>query len=69
MTGTKPKHKVLSEPGLTSIHSRIHCAATQDEALKPSEVDEVMVISFIETLVEVAEAVAKRRQQRMKMVE
>ena len=64
MTETKPKRKVLPEAGLTSIHPRIHCAATPDETGKPNQADEVIVDSFIEALAEVAEAVAKRRQQR-----
>ena len=54
---------------MTSIHPRIHCAATPARAEKPNEANEVMVNSFIETLAEVAEAVAKRRQQRYRRVE
>ena len=69
MAKTKPKRKVLSEAGLTSIHPRIHCAATRERVEEYSEADEVMVNSFIETLAEVAEAVAKRRQQRFRRVE
>ena len=54
---------------MTSIHPRIHCAATPDGAEEPSEADEVMVESFIEALAQVAEAIAKRRQQRIRRVE
>ena len=69
MANTKPKRKGLPGEGLTSIHPRIHCAATPDGAEKPSEADDLMINSFIETLAEVAEAVARRRQQRIRLVE
>ena len=69
MAETKPKRNRLSEAGLTSIHPRIHCAATPDRAEERSEVDNVMVDSFIEALAEVAETVAKRRQQRLRRAE
>ena len=69
MADTKPKRKTVPEAGLTCIHPRIHCAATPYGGEKPSEADELMVNSFIETLAEVAEAVAKRRQQRIRLVE
>ncbi len=49
--------------GLTPIHRRIHCAATQDTI----EVDELGLIAidhFIDTLAEVATAIARRRKQR-----
>ena len=53
---------------MTSIHPRIHCAATPDGADECSEVDDITVNSFIETLAEVAMAIADRRQQRIRMV-
>ena len=68
MDGTPLKHKVVSEEGLTCIHPRIHCAATQDGLEEPSEADEIMVDSFIETLAEVAMAVAQRRLARVRRV-
>ncbi len=40
--------------GLTPIHLRIHCAAT------PDKVEEAQVEAFVNTLAEVALAVAKR---------
>ena len=48
--------------GLTCIHSRIHCAATQ---VTPedgySETDMIVVNNFLNTLAEVALAVAARQ--------
>ena len=48
--------------GLTSIHRRIHCAATQkDECINAvSETDRIILEHFFDTLAEVAMAVAKR---------
>ena len=63
MDSTQPKHKEAAEEGLTPIHPRIHCVATQDGAEEPTETDTIMVEAFIETLAEVAMAVAKRRLQ------
>ena len=68
MDETQLKHKVVSEEGLTRIPLRIHCAATQDGVEGPSEADEIMVDSFIETLAEVAMAVAQRRLGRIRRV-
>ncbi len=48
--------------GLTCIHSRIHCAATQDTLEDGySETDMIVVKSFLNTLAEVALAVAARQ--------
>ena len=68
MHGTRLKHKVVSEDGLTPIPLRIHCAATQDGVEESSEADEIMVNTFIETLAEVAMAVAQRRLARVRRV-
>jgi len=48
--------------GLTSIHRRIHCAATHEGEWgnAVSETDRIIVEHFLDTLVEVAMAVAKR---------
>ena len=63
METTQPKHKEAPEEGLTPIHPRIHCVATQDGVDQPNETEQIMVKAFIETLAEVAMAVAKRRLQ------
>ena len=47
--------------GLTCIHSRIHCAATQDTEGGLSETDMIVVNNFLNTLAEVALAVAARQ--------
>ena len=69
MDSTQPKHKEEPEEGLTRIHARIHCVATQDGGENPSEAEEIMVDAFIETLAEVAMAVAMRRLQGVRSVE
>ena len=61
MESTQTKHKDVPEEGLTCIHPRIHCAATQDGTEEHTETDTIMVNAFIETLAEVAMAVANRR--------
>ena len=50
--------------GLTPIHPRIHCAATQDVEEEYSEADMIVVRNFLNTLAEVALAVASRNTQR-----
>ena len=48
--------------GLTCIHSRIHCAATQDPGEDGySETDTIVINNFLNTLAEVALAVAARQ--------
>ena len=44
--------------GLTCIHRRIHCGATEAE----NELDQIAIGHFIDTLAEIAQAVARRRQ-------
>ncbi len=49
--------------GLTPIHERIHCAATADTTQPENELDSIAIDHFLDTLAEVAMAVARRRQQ------
>ena len=57
---TKPEgHKAL-----TSIHEGIHCAATPDTTEGEGELDEIAIDHFLDTLAEVAIAVANRRSAR-----
>jgi len=51
--------------GLTPIHSRIHCAATPDpnKDQLENELDQIAIDHFLDTLAEVALAIARRRQQ------
>ena len=59
--------KAVNEPfkGLTPIPRRIHCGATQDATEGGySEADMIIVKNFLNTLAEVALAVAVRNAQR-----
>ena len=49
------------ENGLTPIHGGIHCPATTDGVEVTSEIDQMAVAHFVETLAQVALAVAARR--------
>ena len=50
--------------GLTIIHRRIHCVATQDpDDGRENELDRIAIDNFITTLAEVALAVARRKEQ------
>ena len=49
------------ETGLTPIHQRIHCAATLDTFADANELDVIAREIFIDTLVEVALAIARRK--------
>ena len=48
--------------GLTCIHRRIHCAATADTTELENELDRIAINRFLDTLVEVALAVARRQE-------
>ena len=65
MAGDSPdcrcEHQNGAPQGLTCIHSRIHCAATQDSEDGYSETDMIVVNNFLNTLAEVALAVAARQ--------
>ena len=50
--------------GLTCIPPRIHCAATPDADEEYSETDLIIVNNFLNTLAEIALAVAARNAQR-----
>ena len=50
-----------SENGLTPIHQRIHCAATPDTTADVDELDVIAVDNFLDTLAEVALAIARRK--------
>ena len=53
----------LGPERLTCIHQRIHCPATTDATEELNEQDEIQIAAFLDTLAEVALAVAKRREQ------
>jgi len=47
--------------GLNSIHQGIHCPATTEGVGVDSEIDQIQINHFLETLARVALAVASRR--------
>ena len=47
--------------GLTGIPRRIHCSATQDNVEHESELDRIAIDNFLDTLAEVALAIARRK--------
>ena len=51
------------EDGLTCIHGRIHCGATADTTGEGNELDQLAINTFLDTLAEVALAVAWRRER------
>ena len=51
----------LRSKGLTRIHARIHCAATDGYDGEHSDTDQIMIDHFLQTLAEVALAVASRK--------
>ena len=63
--GVFPPEESGGENGLTPIHGRIHCAATPDttEPEPENELDRIAIDHFLDTLAEVAIAVARRRHQ------
>ena len=51
---------------LTGIHGRIHCAATPDASEHDedeTELDRIAIDNLLDTLAEVALAIARRREQ------
>ncbi len=49
------------QKALTCIHRGIHCAATPDELEAEDELDRIAIENFLDTLAEVALAIAARR--------
>ncbi len=65
MGDVRPLRSESTPPkGLTPIHRRIHCAATQDTDEEYSETDLIIVNNFLNTLAEIALAVAARNAER-----
>ena len=61
LPGQKPLGKPEEDPGLTSIHRRIHCAATRDSD-DNDELNRIAIDNFLQTLADVALSIAKRRE-------
>ncbi len=56
-----PEQKPDRQKALTSIPEGIHCAATPEDPEENDELDEIAINHFLDTLAEVALAVANRR--------
>jgi hypothetical protein len=55
-----PEEKA-NQAGLTSIHRSIHCPATQEP---DEELDRIEIENFLDTLTEIATAIAKRKAEK-----
>ena len=51
-----------ADKALTSIHRRIHWPATPDTTESENELDQITIDHFLETLAEIAIAIARRRE-------
>jgi len=61
--GVSPPGESRGAIGLTPIHSRIHCAATEDISGNDDELEGIAIDHLLDTLAEVALAIARRTEQ------
>ena len=64
--GGQPEPQGGVPDALTRIHGRIHCAATPDASEHDedeTELDRIAIDNLLDTLAEVALAIARRREQ------
>ena len=61
--GFSPPEESGTVERLTSMHRRIHCGATPEDRNEQDELDEIAINNFLDTLSEVAQAIARRREQ------
>ena len=64
--GGQPEPRSGVPDALTGIHGRIHCAATPDATEHDedeTELDRIAIDNLLDTLAEVALAIARRREQ------
>jgi len=64
--GGQPEPQGEMPDALTGIHGRIHCAATPDASEHDedeTELDRIAIDNLLDTLAEVALAIARRREQ------
>ena len=64
--GGQPEPRSGAPDALTPIHTRIHCAATPDAHEHDddeTELDRIAIDNLLDTLAEVALAIARRREQ------
>ncbi len=62
--GTGPGDERGPLDALTSIHGRIHCPDTDEARDDENELDRIAIDNFLDTLVEVALSVARRKTER-----
>ena len=63
---TQPEPQGGMPDALTGIHGRIHCAATPDATEHDeheTELDRIAIDNLLDTLAEIALAIARRREQ------
>ena len=63
INGVSPQEENGAEEALTPIHKGIHCAATPDTDDDANALHAIAVEHFLDTLAEVALAIARRRKQ------
>ena len=64
--GGQPEPRSGVPDALTGIHGRIHCAATPDATEHDgheTELDRIAIDNLLDTLTEIALAIARRREQ------
>ena len=64
--GSQPEPRSGAPDALTRIHRRIHCAATPDASEHDedeTELDRIAIDNLLDTLAEIALAIARRREQ------
>ena len=64
--GGRPEPQCGVPYALTGIHGRIHCAATPDATEHDeheTELDRIAIGNLLDTLAEIALAIARRREQ------
>ena len=61
LNGYQPGDESGGSDGLTRIHRRIHCLATNQPGAAENELQEREITHFIDALAEIALAVARRR--------
>ena len=61
--GVSPLGESSGVNGLTPIHSRIHCAATEDTSEDDDELEGIAIDHLLNAFAEVALAIARRREQ------
>ena len=61
--GVSPPEKSGDQKALTPIHRRIHCGATPDTVEPEDELVNMAINNFLDSLAEIALAVAHRKQE------